>query len=82
MQQQMNSKSTSKLLDVPIGSDSRRQVKTLSKKMQLAKLYFDEKLKPAQIAKKLRIGVEHVYTTTTMIKRNCKRVIKKAKELA
>ena len=39
-------------------------------------------MKPAQIAKQLRIGVELVYTTTTMIKRSTKRVIKKAVELA
>jgi hypothetical protein len=57
-------------------------VKALSKKMQIAHLYFEEKMKPAQIAKQLRIGVELVYTTTTMIKRSTKRVIKKAVELA
>jgi hypothetical protein len=47
----MNRKGASHLLDVPIATDSRRQVKALSKKMEIAKMYFEEKLKPAQIAK-------------------------------
>ena len=39
-------------------------------------------MKPAKIAKELRIGVDRVYKTIFNLKRTGNRVLKKAKELA
>jgi DNA-binding transcriptional regulator LsrR (DeoR family) len=46
--------------------------------MEVARLYFQERMKASKIAKQLRIGVERVYSIVNNIKRTAKRVSRAA----
>ncbi len=59
-------------------TNKRSVARDISKTMEVARLYFQERMKASKIAKQLRIGVERVYSIVNNIKRTAKRVSRAA----
>jgi hypothetical protein len=55
---------------LPVGK--RSVAREIDKTLDVAKLYFQERMKASKIAKQLRIGVERVYSILRNIKRTAR----------
>ena len=56
----------------------RSVARDIDKSMEVARLYFTERMKASKIAKQLRIGVNQVYSIVAKLKRNAKRITEAA----
>ena len=55
----------------------RSVAKKIGKESEVARLYFEEHLKPSAIAKQVRLGVQQVYVIVANLKQSAKRLMNK-----